>query len=403
VAQIRETSAAPADLSFLGGPPGSFWKQVQGRFAAQKALTPERPYSFPMPELGRTVTFLRLIVAERLSRYGRGRGVLWRPMDRRNDRLYRALGLRAPRARLYADLRAERELLRLVLRDLDQLDEHAPQYDELLRLSYFGTRAMALTAERKQFWTHRFLDLAQETATRSPAEELRAYRQGAHPFDTEPNWLSRRFVYGRRAELFPPDAIDLVLLPVVGRLSLEPFIRHRNEPVHFMSIIEGTLKADGWRMNPHQLAVHDYHFHAAQKARVDERFAEEHRLSEAQRAELSSLQRRWFERLFHRIEAEPDAKLRAALREMTSYVLHDRPRPFFPDSFLSWDAIMITAKVRHRIADQLHQDGISDRLGENLVYNARAVAWLRRFWREPEIENEPLVRRLRAQRIVRRE
>ena len=52
------------------------------------------------------------------------------------------------------------------------------------------------------------------------------------------------------------------------------------------------------------------------------------------------------------------------------------------------------------IVGQLHLDGISDKLIENLVYNYKAVQWLKEFWEADEIQQDPLVIAVRAQKIL---
>ena len=101
-----------------------------------------------------------------------------------------------------------------------------------------------------------------------------------------------------------------------------------------------------------------------------------------------------------RIDQEPDLKLRSAIRMMTAYVLHDRPRAFFPDSFLEWRRLMVLAKIRHKITGQLHIDRVSGALFEHLRYNRRALRWLHAFWRAPEIEGDLLVQALPRQRVT---
>lgn len=394
---INRINSEPADIRFMDNP--EFWGLLKARFEQQKSKDPSRPYGFAMPELSKTVHFMKLIIEERLSKFGTGHEILWREHDKKSLRIYQALGLKKFELNLYQNLRAERELLSSVLNDLNKVPSENPAYDDLLRLAYFTTRVMSLTAPKKQFWPHMFLDLAQETGIQDAMTELKNYKAGMLPFDTKPNFLSRHFVYGHRKELFDPENIQLAVLPVAGALTNKNFLEYRNLPIHLMSVIQGNLPADGWNMNEHQLGVHDYYFHGAQKYYVDLKFRKQYQVTDEQWAKLTEKQSQWFNDIWTKLSQEKDPKTRAAIQEMISYVLHDRPQAFFPDAFLKWNKIMVQAKIRHKIVGQLAYDGISDQLIENLVYNKKGVDWLHSYWTSSLITEDPLVKELRSQRL----
>lgn len=217
--RVERINSEPANIAFATEYPASFTQIVKDRFELQKRTHPSRPYGFPMPELAHTLAFMKDSLEEGLLHYNLGKGVVWRDSDQEALRLYDSLGLKALKKRYYNEARAEREFIREVLNDLKKVDPKNPPYDDIINLSYWQTRVMALSSDLKQPWKMLIEQFLQSSSIGRATHELRNYRNGALAYIPKMNLMNKGFIYTDRNEIFDPDHLNMVLLPAVKAME----------------------------------------------------------------------------------------------------------------------------------------------------------------------------------------
>lgn len=393
----RQRDSQPGDVRYLTNDPRGYFEEVQNRFAAQKAKDPNRPYGFPMPELRKTVLDLREMVAERLIQYGLGQNVIWRKSDERWIKFYSAIGMKSAVLRIYDNARIERDLLRAIQKDLEAIDENAPAYDEMIRLGYYTSRAMSLTNEFYRPYRMLLLNHFLQTKLKTPRQELADYRSNQDLFVGVRKPSTYMSIFTDASEIFDPNQLRMVILPTVGALDSQIFVRLQGVPLYPAGVLASDLSADGWIFNSAELYSHDILFHGGLLTRATNNFYKKLKLTPEEIQRFQDKQDEWFERFITAVDSLTDPKLKAGIMDLTITTIHDRANIFYPGSFIEagekrWGHIntFTIGRLYWAAAGQLGNTGLSTNLRQNLRETDEALTWMVGFWSQPVFTADPV-------------
>ena len=257
-------------------------------------------------------------------------GLYWRKKERVLRSIYTAFGRKEALARQEASLKAEQELLTRLLSDIEDANKKAaPTYEESIRYSYFFTKIMQLTENNRRA-PFRMVpyELFMNANYGKALDELDMYKMGIMGF------TSGRFGFSvKAAQVFNPEKMEMVIMPVVGFLLASDLIATRNVPVHYATVASEFARADGFVLAPYTLYLHDIYFHAGLRESHDAAYFKARNMSEADIQEFRVKQQKWIDHFLAELKKVPDQKMRFAIAQCVQTIIHDRGEVFAPSTF----------------------------------------------------------------------
>ena len=307
-----------------------FFENMKSRFAKQKEVDPAHPYAFAFPESKSIFPYMVAETKNRLHVYQGEHGLYWRKKERVLRSIFTVFGRKEALARQEASLKAEQELLTRLLSDIEEAGKkEAPTYEESIRYSYFFTKIMQLTENNRRA-PFRMVpyELFMNANYGKALDELDLYKMGIMGF------TSGRFKFSVKAQqVFNPEKMELVVMPVVGFLLASDLIATRNVPVHYATVASEFARADGFVLAPYTLYLHDIYFHAGLRESHDEAYFKAHNMSEADIKTFRVEQQKWIDEFLAELKKVPDQKMRFAIAQCAQTIIHDRGEVFAPSTF----------------------------------------------------------------------
>jgi hypothetical protein len=222
-------------------------------------------------------------------------------------------------------------LLTRLLSDIEDVEKRGvPTYEETIRYSYFFTKAMQLTENKRRAPVRMIpYELFMNANYGKALDELDMYKMGMMGF------TSGRFGFSvKSTQVFNPEKMEMVVMPVIGFLLASDLVATRNVPVHFATVASQFARADGFVLAPYTLYLHDIYFHAGLRESHDAAYFKSRNMSEADIQEFRKEQQKWIDDFLIELKKVPDQKMRFAIAQCVQTIVHDRGMVFAPSTFI---------------------------------------------------------------------
>lgn len=357
----------------------AFYNSVLERFSKQKDSGKD-PYEFSFEEGRGVVEYMKAEIQSRISKY-ETEGLFWRPFEKKKLDFLNAFKLNYFAKIQKARLESELAFLKSVQADLLELEsQKSITYRSLLYRSYDFLLVMQGTQIKNDapFRTYIY-EFYHKTTVKNLKALFEDYKSGnLHRYGE-----SRYSFAVTKNEIFNPEKLEVVILPVVGFLLSSDLIANRNVPIHYATVNGVEAKADGFIQDPLTLYMHDIKFHAGQRELHDSNYFTEMAMSEKDILEFRRQQKIWIDDFIASYKKITDQKMRTAIVQAAQTITHDRGKVFAPSTFNEhqWRNLYFVMKgeVYVTVWGQPNK-GIGQTYGEILPYMSDAYDWINHFW-----------------------
>lgn len=306
--------------------PDDYKAELQGRFEAQKKLTPDDPYAFDFSDYAVPVfTQVSKAIDKEVKE-------LKDDIKGYEGRFFKkkAIEERQVGLQYLGDLKAEID---------DRVERKDFSYRRTQELGYFSSCALGhfdmneihprdkallpidsyLQAEDKvgiEEEYRRYRDNEFSVYQKS-ARSISGFKQVEKPFEEA---------------FFNPDKMEVVNLPTLEPLGEDPFMRLQNKDIYLSGIAADPISADGFMRQGRLFWIHDVRHNSAIFSKK-KRYEEERNLSSDQ---IKKLDRRidvWNSELKHEIDQIEDRHLLNAVETVVFSIHHDRGHPLVPSVY----------------------------------------------------------------------
>lgn len=373
----KVAAQAPA-LGMILGDPKAFAADVKARFAAQKAKTPDAPYTFDFSDVGMPALadMAEHIDAEILKVQGQlqaleAKDKAWIPdflTGHDGDVKEATLGLEY--------------LVRLKQEVQRHLKKGAINYRQLQELGHFVSRALGHFDEADLNLRDRAMlaiDRHMQGYVDIPIEEqIEQYCARAFSVFQKPSPVGGFQAAHEPFEqaFFNKEEMKFVAVPTMEHLGPGPFMRLLPYDVYLLGISPEPEPADGFVRPGADFWLHDMR-HASAIFDKHEDYAERHNLSDAQKEKINSLVDKWVVELNEERKQLPDKSLRYAIGFMSFNFHHDRGYRMVPSSFVNEAANDHVPRLLYEMLRVSEQPRGFDHPAETMQ---EAFDWLQNFW-----------------------
>lgn len=367
--------------------PRAYKKELQSRFEAQKAVTPQDPYQFEFGDYGVPVLkdievqldgeieklHEKMGLTPKSSAEATGIkaafaaiGDLFNPFHWMADKNYE-VGLKFLQE-LKADIAGHVKDGSVSYRRLQELASYSAT-----ALGHFDDEDLNLR-DRSMLVIDRHL-LGKESG--NIAEEYRRYKDNDFKIfrkeagDSGIRLAQDTFVH----DFFDPNELKLVSLPVARSLGPGVFMQMLPHDMFLMGVSPDPAAADGFNRPGGDFFLHDMRHSSSiyTKRKIYER---EHHLNDAQKEKLEVMQSVWKDEMKEAKKAIEDKELRYAIGFLSFNHHHDRGIPELPSSFLSEDH----GGVANKLYTALEISGQPIGFQHPKETLKKAYDWLQEFW-----------------------
>ncbi len=367
--------------------PRAFKKDLEARFQAQKAITPEDPYQFEMKDYG--IPVLQDIeghlsaeiekLQEKMGLTPRASaektgikaafgaiGDMFNPFKWMADKNY-DVGLKYLKE-LKADIGGHIKSDSISYRRLQELASYSAT-----ALGHFDDEDLNLK-DRSMLVIDRHL-LGKESG--NIAEEYRRYKDNDFQlFRKEGGDSGIRLAQDHFVDdFFNPDQLKLVSLPVARSLGPGVFMQLLPHDMFLMGVTPDPESADGFNRPGGDFYLHDMR-HSSSIYTKRKIYEKQHNLSDAQKEKLEVMQSVWKSEMNQEKKKIDSKELRYAIGFLSFNHHHDRGIPQLPSSFLAEDHGKVANKLylALKVSDQ-PTGFVNPKQTINEAYD-----WLREFW-----------------------
>lgn len=367
------------DVSHIRQDGLAFYNSILERFEKQKTIN-KNPYEFPFEEGRGVLEYMKAEIQSRISKYETD-GLYWRPTERRKSKFLQMFKLSYFEKAQKNKLETELTFLKAIQEDLLTLESQSPiTYKSLLDRSYDFLMVMQGTQIPNDAEVRTYIyEFYHRTTVKDMQSLYEEYRNG-----TLKRYGKSRYSFAvTEKEIFNPDKLEVVIVPVVGFLLASDLIANRNVPIHYATVNGTEARADGFVQDPLTLYLHDIKFHAGQRQLHDTSYFEEKRMSETDIKAFRLQQKIWIDDFISSYKKIPDQKMRTAIVQAAQTITHDRGKVFAPSTFNEnrWRNFYFIMKgeVYVTVWGQPNK-AIGTTYGEILPYMSQAYDWVNDFW-----------------------
>lgn len=354
--------------------PDAFRRDLESRFEAQKKKTPEDPYAFDFADYGLPVLqqvgqAIHKEVAE----------ILAKPPGDAKEQAERATGVK-------------------FLNDIDkEIQERSKSGDLSYRrtqeLSYAAACAlghfdMDKISPRDRFFL-RIDSYLQSEDRVGIEEEYRRFKDGEFTVFQKPAHRVSGFDKVEKTfenAFFNPDRLEMVSLPTMEPLTLEPFTRLANKDIFLAGVAADPIPADGFVRQGRLFWLHDVRHNSAIFAKK-KAYEDALGLSEEQKKKLDRRMDVWNVELTDAARKIKDPDLRSAVENLSFNFHHDRGLPFVPSTFDRKQLRPVTKALRFMWG----VSGQNPQFDNPVKTQKQAYKWLTDFWRERREQESEIV------------
>lgn len=383
VKQAEQNSAVAMVLK----DPRAFKKDLEARFQAQKALTPDDPYQFEMKDYG--IPVLQDIdahLAAEISKLEEKAGLTPRTSAERT-------GIKAACAAIgdffnpfhwMADKNYDVGLkyLKELKADIGgHIKDDSISYRRLQELASYSATALGHfddedlnLKDRSMLVIDRHL-LGKESG--NIAEEYRRYKDNDFQlFRKEAGDSGIRLAQDHFVDdFFDPNQLKLVSLPVARSLGPGVFMQLLPHDMFLMGVTPDPESADGFNRPGGDFYLHDMR-HSSSIYTKRKIYEKEHNLSDAQKEKLEVMQSVWKAEMNEAKKKIESKEMRYAIGFLSFNHHHDRGIPQLPSSFLAEDHGKVANKLFLALKVSEQPTGFEN---PKETING-AYEWLREFW-----------------------
>ena len=378
--------------------PRAFKKDLEARFQAQKAITPEDPYQFELKdygipvlqdieghlsaEIGKLEEKMGLTPKTAAERTGvkaafAAIGDFFNPFQWMADKNY-DVGLKYLKE-LKADVGGHIKDDSISYRRLQELAAYSAT-----ALGHFDDEDLNLK-DRSMLVIDRHL-LGKESG--SIAEEYQRYKDNDFQlFRKEAGDSGIRMAQDHFVDdFFNPDQLKLVSLPVARSLGPGVFMQLLPHDMFLMGVTPEPESADGFNRPGGDFYLHDMR-HSSSIYTKRKIYEKEHNLSDSQKEKLEVMQSVWKAEMNEEKKKIESKEMRYAIGFLGFNHHHDRGIPQLPSSFLAEDHGKVANKLHLalRVSEQpIGFDNPKQTINE-------AYDWLKNFWLERLPQEEAIL------------
>jgi hypothetical protein len=397
--------------------PDAWAADVRGRFAKQKALTPDRPYDFDFSDVGmptlltiqkflrkETVTLTKKRAKTEGERKWYHRGWLAHPIDEK-IREY-TVGL---------------ELLALLQTETDEIVASGTvTYIRMNELGYFCGRALgAFDEEGIGFRDRQLLKIdraLQGLIPRTIDEDLKRYKENTFKifdkmafkisgfqkvqqiFDdgmfnkvgasTLAYRQSTCLAFATKHSPFIPsflhsytlpyqDEMEMIVIPTCDHLNKQTFNRLLSYDIYLAGVTVGVFPADGFVRPGGDFWLHDIR-HSSSMFGKRKMYEVKHKLTQEQRNKFKKAKDVWAYDLEQKYKALDDQNLAASISFFNFNFHHDRGYQEIPSSFTAEKRDYISSLLHHML--RISGQTAMIRFHGGLEQLDKAYDWLQKYW-----------------------
>jgi hypothetical protein len=367
--------------------PDAFVQDMRGRFAAQKAKTPDTPYLFDVGDYATPVlkqmsegldAEIALLTKELKDL--KAEGQMLPDFLSRKDEMRRDLQLGIDHCKaLKAEVSGHADKGELSYRRMQELSYHVSQalgvfdYDDL----NLRDRGFLLI---DQYLMGVETPNIQELVRRYEANEFTVFQK-------DPNVEGFKMVQKPFEDAFlNTEEMEMVVLPTMEHLGPAPFMRLSSYDLFLVGVAADPVAADGFVRPGGDFWTHDIR-HSSSIFGRRKMYEVEHQMSEPQVRKMQKKIDVWRAELDEARKAIPDKELRYAIGFFMFNYHHDRGYPMVPSSY-KMDDVDHVSKLLYmmlKVSDQ--------KIGfENPTKTLKkAYGWLREFWMDKLPEEQAIL------------
>ena len=378
--------------------PRAFKKKLEARFEAQKALTPNDPYSFEFGDYGVPVLEdLDAALGEEIEILKKKSGATLKGTGEKTG-LMAAAGAVFSALNPFAHIRNKKLDTGIkYLNDLKKevgghLDKDSISYKRLNELSYFSARALGhFDREDLSFFDKNFLRVDRHLLGHKSASidtEYARYKENDYRLfqkkagDSGIRMAEDAFISAANN----PDKFEMATLPVARSLGPGVFMQLLPHDIFLMGVSKEPEAADGFNRPGGDFYLHDAR-HASSIFAKRKLYEQTHNLSDAQKEKLEVKQSVWKKEMIAEKKKIESKELRYAIGFFSFNHHHDRGIPQLPSSFIP--------EEHGGVADWLYF--ALDKSGQPTGFEKpketinEAYKWLRNFWLERLPQEEAIL------------
>lgn len=378
--------------------PRAFKSDLEARFAAQKALTPDDPYQFEMKDYGIPVLHdIDAHLTSEITKLEEKMGLTPRTSAERTGikAAFAAIGDFFNPFHWMADKNYEVGLkyLKELKADIGgHIEDDSISYRRLQELAAYSATALGhfddedlSLKDRSMLVVDRHL-LGKESG--NIAKEYQRYKDNDFQlFRKEAGDSGIRLAQDHFVDdFFDPDKLKLVSLPVARSLGPGVFMQLLPHDMFLMGVTPDPEAADGFNRPGGDFYLHDMR-HASSIYTKRKIYEKQHNLSDAQKEKLEVMQSVWKAEMNEAKKELESKELRYAIGFLSFNHHHDRGIPQLPSSFLAEDH----GKVADKLYLALNVSGQPIGFENPKQTLNQAYAWLREFWLERLPQEEAIL------------
>lgn len=354
--------------------PDAFRRDLESRFEAQKAKTPEDPYAFDFSDYGLPV----------LQQVGQAikkevKEIQAKPPGDAKGQAERATGIK-----FLTDIDKE-------IQDRSKSGELS--YRRTQELSYAAACALGHFDMDKINPRDRFflrIDSYLQAEDRvGIEEEYRRFKDGEFTVFQKPAHRVSGFDKVEKTfenAFFNPDRLEMISLPTMEPLNLEPFTRLANKDIFLAGVAADPIPADGFVRQGRLFWLHDVRHNSAIFAKK-KAYEDALGLSEEQKKKLDRRIDVWNVELTDAARKIKDPDLRGAVENLSFNFHHDRGLPFVPSTFDRKQLRPVTKALRFMWG----VSGQNPQFDKPVKTQKQAYKWLTDFWSERREQEAAIV------------
>lgn len=398
---VKANAKQAEQNAFIGqvlADPRAYKKDLEARFAAQKALTPDDPYQFEMKDFGIPVLQdLDGHLAAEIGKLEEKLGVRPREAAERSavKAAFGAIGDFFNPFQWIADkdYTTGLKFLKELQSDIQgHVKDDSISYRRLQELASYSATALGHFDDEDLSLRDRSLLLIDRHLLGKESgdikEEYRRYQENDHKLfrreagDQGIRWAQDNFVN----DFFNKDEMKMVSLPVARSLGPGVFMQLLPHDMFLMGVAPEPEAADGFNRPGGDFFLHDMR-HASSIYTKRKIYEKEHNLSDVQKEKLEVMQSVWKSEMNEEKKKIDSKELRYAIGFLGFNHHHDRGIPQLPSSFLAEDHGGVANKLylALRVSDQ--PTGFKD----PKATIQQAYDWLQNFWLERLPQEEAIL------------
>jgi hypothetical protein len=310
------------ELQWILKDPDHFVSEIEQRFEAQKALTPNTPYQFDFSEFG--TPLLKDMKSQ---------------LNTKVDQLQALKLKKISNKKLGQEIDTATSYLNDLSKEVDaHLASEKISYQDLYEVSYFFSRAMGHFDARMQnpiqqlyLWSDNFLAGCEQYPI---DQEYDLYKKRAFTVFTKQAKTGGFIRTGDRFEnaFYDPDKLRMIIIPTNVALNRDIFMRLNHHHIYFIGVTDVPIPADGIDRPAGHFWNHDIRHSTVMYAKREEYF-NSLKLSAEKEAVLKRQMDVWYLELLDRIEEIQDPKLKEAVIFFQFNHHHEKGFPLAPSSY----------------------------------------------------------------------